>query len=204
MPNQDSPHVIRLHRYLPFDPSFDQIYEEYRHAKDTLELTTQALEYLKRLMDEGPSLVILTGDAGHGKTHLCSRIIRDCLGFTDDVGREILREKCNGDILEPRERFKSKKSVQIYKDFSEFSLPLARGKLLQAYNDETIITVICVNEGRLRSLLVDADDELKDLREQFNSSFHSGLVSAGSSTHIVNLNYQSVASPNSPLIDSLD
>ena len=36
MANQINDHVERLHRYLPFDASFDQIYEENRTARDSL------------------------------------------------------------------------------------------------------------------------------------------------------------------------
>lgn len=203
MPNQNSPHVQRLHRYLPFDPSFDQIYEENRHAKDTLELTTRALVYLQTVLEHSPGLVILTGDAGHGKTHLCGRIIKDYLGYSTEESRKALRTSCNGEKLVPAEEHDSGKPLQIYKDFSEFSIPIARGKLIDAISDSSVITIICINEGRLRSVLSDEDSNLGELREQFNKSFQSGLASPDNHIHIVNLNYQSIASFDSPLIEKV-
>jgi type II secretory pathway predicted ATPase ExeA len=75
MPNRTNFHVQRLHRFLPFDPSHEQIYEEYQKSEDSLELETEALNYLLTILPKAPRLVVLTGDAGHGKTHLCRRLI---------------------------------------------------------------------------------------------------------------------------------
>lgn len=204
MPNQNSLHVQRLHRYLPFDPSFDQIYEENRHSKDTLELTTKALVYLKNILVKNPpTLIILTGDAGHGKTHLCARIIKDYLGHSSEDSGEILRSRCNGEMLQFAGGENADKPLQIYKDFSEFSIPIARQKMIEALLDETAVSVMCINEGRLRSVLSVDDDVLTNLRVQFNSSFQSGLVSPDNHIHIINLNYQSVASPDSALVENV-
>ena len=59
MPKKDSPHVQRLHRYLPFSPSHDQIYEEYQRADDALNLPTKALVYLIAAANSNARLIIL-------------------------------------------------------------------------------------------------------------------------------------------------
>src|SRR6185312_7844255 len=98
---QINDHVERLHRYLPFDVSFDQIYEENRTARDSLEIATRALGYLVGILREEPVLIVLTGDAGHGKTHLCNRVLREHLGYNESAARAAVRQECDGRRLEP-------------------------------------------------------------------------------------------------------
>ena len=47
MANKVNSHVERLHRYLPFSPDHDQIYEEYQKSDDSLNLETVAFSYLE-------------------------------------------------------------------------------------------------------------------------------------------------------------
>ena len=81
MPNNTNSHVERLNRYLPLSPAHDQIYEEYQKSEDSLNLSTRALSYAMTALDQGANLVVLTGDAGHGKTHMCRRLLEDFLGL---------------------------------------------------------------------------------------------------------------------------
>ena len=62
-------HVSRLNRYLPFSAAHEQIYEEYQTGDDGLDLLTVALDYSRRAVASGARCIVLTGDAGHGKTH---------------------------------------------------------------------------------------------------------------------------------------
>ncbi|WP_270933283.1 hypothetical protein [Falsiroseomonas oryzae] len=187
-------HVERLHRYLPFDVSFDQIYEENRTARDSLEIETRALRYLAAVLGDEPTLIVLTGDAGHGKTHLCNRILREHLGYDEAAARRAVREACDGRRLEPLELRQGARALRIFKDFSEPTPDAARDLLTAALADTTCATIVCVNEGRLRSILAAAEDtSLHRLRSAFLNSFQSGLASDDGRLHIVNLNYQSVA-----------
>jgi hypothetical protein len=203
LPYEVNKHVERLHRYLPFDASFDQIYEENRHSDDSLELDTAALRYLKAVLTDGPRLILLTGDAGHGKTHLCSRLIHEYLGYTPDATRKAVRECGDGRILEPAETHSDRQRLRLYKDFSEFNLDTARERLAETTTDELSSTsIVCVNEGRLRSILSSADDpRLSPVRRAFNDSFVSGLASGDGQIHVINLNYQSVAAPPDSLLE---
>ena len=194
MPYLTNNHVDRLHRYLPFDASHDQIYEENRVSGDSLEIETRALVYLKQVINDKTGLIILTGDAGHGKTHLCSRLIKDHLGYTSDLARTTVRERCDGGELKPVEEFAHKRTLRIFKDFSEPTVDVARILLANAISETGATTIVCVNEGRLRSILAGAEDQrLVTLQRSFFASFESGLASTDGVTHIVNLNYQSVA-----------
>lgn len=202
MPYHVNTHVERLHRYLPFDASHDQIYEENRHSGDSLEIQTRALVYLTRVLEEGAKLVILTGDAGHGKTHLCNRLIRTYLGYTPEAARETVRQRCDGRPLVADPSIAQRRPLRIFKDFSEPTPDRARELLQSALNDPAANTIVCVNEGRLRSILAgDHGGTLRNIRTAFLSSFESGLASADGALHIVNLNYQSVAAEQDALIE---
>lgn len=202
MPYLTNDHVDRLHRYLPFDASHDQIYEENRRPGDSLEIETRALAYLKKAITDQTGLIILTGDAGHGKTHLCSRLIRDHLGYDPELARTTVREHCDGRKLQPIADLSGRRILKIFKDFSEPTVDAARSLLASAMNETEATTVVCVNEGRLRSILAGADDpRLITLQTSFFVSFESGLASTDGVTHIVNLNYQSVAVEENALIE---
>jgi hypothetical protein len=199
---QVNPHVERLHRYLPFDPLHDQIYEENRRPGESLEIETRALEYLDDVVSRPETrLVILTGDAGHGKTHLCSRVIRGHLGYDGETTRETIRERCDGQALEPASGVPSARKLRIFKDFSEPTVEAARRSLAAAMVDDDSVRIICVNEGRLRAILSSVDPKLVQLRRAFSDSFKSGLVSSDGKLHIVNLNYQSVAVPTNSILE---
>ncbi|MCG9703217.1 ATP-binding protein [Vibrio natriegens] len=187
-------HVERLHRYLPFSPSHDQIYEEYQRVDDSLNLPTRALEYLVEAVSSRAKLVILTGDAGHGKTHLCRRLLELHFGYSQEIARELINSSCNGSSLIGRDT--EKVPVRIYKDFSEMAVSIASQHIERAFDDAEVVTIICANEGRLRAVLEYGDQKQHSqfLLSRFKESFNDGLSSNDNKVHIVNLNYQSVAS----------
>lgn len=194
MANKINGHVERLHRYLPFSPSHDQIYEEYQRTDDTLNLETKALKYLVNAVRSGAKLVILTGDAGHGKTHLCRRLIESYFGYTQEQAREMINVSCDG--LSLIGCGMGKIPLRIYKDFSEMTVNVASEHIEREAESEGVSTIICANEGRLRAVL-EYGKELPGSRrliERFKESFKDGLSSSDGKIHIVNLNYQSVAS----------
>ncbi|UTP40560.1 hypothetical protein M9M90_05085 [Phenylobacterium sp. LH3H17] len=198
MAYQINTHVQRLHRYLPFDASFDQIYEENRNVGDSLEIETRALHYLKTVLADTARLVILTGDAGHGKTHLCNRVLREVLGYSADAARTAIKHACDGRLLmsdRPGGR-----PLRVFKDFSEVTPAKARDLLKSAAADPDSATVVCVNEGRLRTILA-GDGDLADVALAFLQSFASGRASTEGRLHIVNLNYQSVAAGDAALVE---
>jgi hypothetical protein len=201
MPKTINNHVERLHRYLPFSPNHDQIYEEYQREEDSLNLDTLALRYLKDAASSSASLVILTGDAGHGKTHLCRRLLQDHLGYSELDARKLINEKCDGSQhIEATKEKAGAIPLRIFKDFSEFTIEEAATNLEAHASRTGELLVVCANEGRLRAILKspDAGDMCKRLNRDFSKSFDDGLASRDGDIHIVNLNFQSVASRGQP------
>ena len=190
-------HVYRLHRYLPFSPIMDQIFEEYTSSADSLNLETKAHDYLLSAVGSGARLIILTGDAGHGKTHLCRRLIEFHLGYNEDEARGLINTNCNGTAnITHRNGNLNAVPLRIYKDFSELSLPLAALEIEKVSSRQDEVTIICANEGRLRAVLESSNSGVvcAKLLSDFSESFNDGLVSRDGLDHIINLNYQSVAS----------
>lgn len=195
MPENKNPHVNRMARYLPFDPSHDQIYEEYQITRDSLNLDTVAYNYVFDVAESGAHLIVLTGDAGHGKTHLCRRVIQSLLGYDESEARKLINESCDGrKIIRPKDVTQSVRPLRIFKDFSEFSPEIA-AQLVDQSNTDDAVTIICANEGRLRAVLAteNAGDYCRELLETFVSCFDAGRASPDGQIHIVNLNHQSTA-----------
>ena len=195
MPENKNPHVYRMARYLPFDPSHDQIYEEYQVSGDSLNLDTDAYRYVIAAANEGARVIVLTGDAGHGKTHLCRRVIENFLGYDEREARELINNACDGkQTIRSRTGSPVERVVRIFKDFSEFS-PAIAASLVEASGDEEVTTIICANEGRLRAVLAskEAGSYCAKLLKSFEASFLDGKASNDGQVHIVNLNHQSTA-----------
>lgn len=182
-------------RFLPFDPSHDQIYEEYQVAGDSLNLDTVAYNYVLEAVKSDAGVIVLTGDAGHGKTHLCRRIIESSLGYSEEEARNLINEACDGNqVIRAKEGTSKSGALRIFKDFSEFAPEIA-AKLLEESDNEGAVTIICANEGRFRAVLAskNAGSHCAELLKSFELSFDSGQASRDGGIHIVNLNYQSTA-----------
>lgn len=196
MPKNINRHVTRLNRFLPFSPSHDQIYEEYQRSEDSLNLETRALAYARMASDRDADLIILTGDAGHGKTHLCRRLLELKLGYDEDEARELINRKCDGVSVIPHKNGEAGgRGLRVFKDFSELPIDSAAARLEKLSTEHDAVTVICANEGRLRAVLESASSSTycQSLLDEFNSSFRDGLASRTGKIHIINMNFQSVA-----------
>jgi hypothetical protein len=189
-------HVSRLNRYLPFSVSHDQIYEEYQSDENGLSLKTRAFEYMELALSSGARCIVLTGDAGHGKTHLCRKLIESFSGYSTKESRELLLSECDGEhSIAPERNSGNSINLRIHKDFSEID-PSAAAEFIEKYSDiPNEALIICANEGRLRAV-VNSDSSGANchrIRELFHSTFESGLASGDDVLHIVNLNFQSIA-----------
>lgn len=195
MQENKNPHVYRMARFLPFDPSHDQIYEEYQVASDSLNLDTVAYSYVLNAANSGAHVIVLTGDAGHGKTHLCRRIIQSFLGYNEESARRLINDACDGkQVIYAKDSDKPERALRIFKDFSEFAPEIA-AKLVEDSNRDDAVTIICANEGRLRAVLAsdNAGPYCRELLSSFVSCFDDGRASSDGHIHIVNLNHQSTA-----------
>ncbi|MEO9651655.1 MAG: hypothetical protein ABJ226_07475 [Roseobacter sp.] len=188
-------------RFLPFDPSHDQIYEEYQVASDSLNLPTDAFSYVLKAAKLGARVIILTGDAGHGKTHLCRRVIQDFLGYDEDEARRLINEACDGrQIIQSFKNSEPSRALRVFKDFSEF-VPDIAAELVEESNTDETVTIVCANEGRLRAVLSSksAGQFCGALLNRFEASFNDGRASNDGKIHIVNLNHQSTAAQDEGL-----
>ena len=191
-------HVARLHRFLPFSSVHDQIYEEYQTGEDNLDLKTVAISYAAEAVRAGAQCVIFTGDAGHGKTHMCRRLIEGALlGYDSEAARGYLLSKCDGSYAIPPCDGSAGPKLRIHKDLSEIQPPRRAADFLERNgrrDGETLI--VCANEGRLRAIISSegAGPVCQSIATLFANSFQTGnTADAAGTTHIVNLNYQSVA-----------
>lgn len=208
MPANINSHVVRLHRFLPFSAAHDQIYEEYQTGEDNLDLETVALKYTATAIKAGAQCIVLTGDAGHGKTHMCRRLLEDSLlGYQPDIARQYLLDKCDGgEAISPAGNHAGAR-LRIHKDLSEMQPPSKAAGLLEASATRTGETlVVCANEGRLRAITSSdaAGAVCRKIGELFHASFQNGITADQSGmVHIVNLNYQSVAAASAHSSGSL-
>jgi hypothetical protein len=191
-------HVSRLNRFLPFSAEHDQIYEEYQQSDDSLTIETSALRYLQAAVAERARIVVLTGDAGHGKTYLCRRLIETHLGYSEDEARGFINSNCDGETTIPPREDHPAQPLRIFKDFSELQIQVAASRLEAALHDDAV-SIVCANEGRLRAVLQSeqAGAGCHDIFNRFEQSFRDGLASVDGRIHIINLNNQSVASDRS-------
>ena len=194
-------HVARLHRFLPFSSAHDQIYEEYQTGEDNLDLRTVAISYAAEAIKAGARCVVFTGDAGHGKTHMCRRLIESALlGYDSEAARRHLLTSCDGSRAIPPFDGAGPK-LRIHKDLSEIQPPRRAAEFLEQNgrsDGETLI--VCANEGRLRAIISSegAGPICESIGALFHESFQTGITADATGTiHIVNLNFQSVASRES-------
>ncbi len=200
MPSSTNSHVIRLHRFLPFSAAHDQIYEEYQTGDDNLDLETAAIRYAAEAIRAGARCVILTGDAGHGKTHMCRRLIEGALLKHDGAAaRRYLLDSCDGSVSIPPAAGVESPSLRIHKDLSEMKPPSRAARFLEEAGSRAgEALVVCANEGRLRAIISSegAGKVSRSIGKLFRASFKNGVTADDDGhVHIVNLNYQSVAAP---------
>jgi hypothetical protein len=198
--NYSNPHVARLNRYQPIDADFNKIY--FEGDDHLIDLSTRAFFTLvDQVRRPDVSVVVLTGDAGHGKTHLCAKLLAELSGATIPEVAELINEGGYGKrdlFLMPDGR-----PLRIIKDLSEVP-PILGAELLSQAIDADAVTVICANEGRLRSCLTIAG--LKEMLGALQNSILNGRGHGQSSPHvIINLNHQSVSASEThpPAVDQL-
>ena len=145
-------------------------------------------------------MVVLTGDAGHGKTHLCGQLLSDLLEQPVDPALAAkLAADGTGDV--DLALLESVRALRIIKDLSEFSPDAGAERLGSALRTEDCVTVVCANEGRLRSAAERA--RLDGVLSALDGSIQSGQSrSSDGAITILNLNHQSVAA-TSPADDNI-
>jgi hypothetical protein len=184
-------HVERLAAYQPFDANFNQLYAEYVDTLQSDQLSTRAFDFVMEVIsDPDTKMVVLTGDAGHGKTHLCGRVLSEVEAEIVDP-RMTLAEKGQGQA--PVSRLAGDRDLYIIKDLSELRTEFAVERLIEGIREPSRVTIVCANEGRLREVLSQASEALTALQASLDSVLTEGRTTADGSVHVIDLNHQSVA-----------
>lgn len=168
-----NPFVTYLDKFNVLSPNHSKIYDEYSHdteLEQSFEFTisTKIENHLKDIFSNNPHSVILTGNAGDGKTRLCRMIY-------DEFAEDRLESWPESGIVTVRYE---KGTIKIVKDLSELKEDVIYNILLELQNyvynqhaDRTFF-LIAANEGKLSKTLSRYND-LDFLRKQIMSRFDS-------------------------------
>ncbi|MHC8520846.1 hypothetical protein ACPJHQ_05475 [Rossellomorea sp. H39__3] len=168
-----NPFVYYLDQYNVLSPNHSKIYDEYTidpNNKDAYSFTieTKIEKTLIDIFESNPQSIILTGNAGDGKTRLC-RIVHD---YFNQNKLENWPE--NGIV----EFAYSKGIIRIVKDLSELKEDIIKKELIQLQrvinttNEKNVFYLIAANEGKLTKFLSQHED-LSDLQNEVTSRFRS-------------------------------
>ncbi|MFE4249787.1 hypothetical protein ACFRU3_09825 [Streptomyces sp. NPDC056910] len=210
MPLEVNKHVQRIRRYQPFDvDASEMIYEQADQADRTQSpYPVVTLEYLVSAIEQPTTkTIVLTGDAGHGKTSLCANLLAELrMGgetIPSDVRKTVFNELLkDGDAGRPVALTRSGRPLYILRDLSELSLQAGAHKIAELLDppDEGV-AIICANEGQLRKCVAEDDNldssgtgRTKILVKTLTDGIARGQVSdPDGAVTVINLNYQSVA-----------
>jgi hypothetical protein len=195
-------HVTAMARYVPTGAASDQLYDEHV-AEHPFALETQSLKTLSEMLAEAhapPTVIFLTGDAGHGKTYMCRRVLTSVLGISTSDAFEWISGvggPCRADGSADFGRLPSGNQLRIVKDLSDFDIESGRAVLSAALGAADRTTIVCANEGRLRvALLHQKDDHFEAARAGVNRALADGTTRSGALA-VLDLNKQAVAgAPN--------
>ncbi|MEV0752470.1 hypothetical protein [Streptosporangium sp. NPDC050280] len=208
MPLEVNKHVQRIRRYQPFDvDASEMIYERQADRSQTL-FPVVTLDYLLSAIERPTTkTIVLTGDAGHGKTSLCASLLAELQGDAEtnplEIRKTVFRELSEaGNASRPIGQTRSGRPLYILTDLSELSVQAGARKLVELLNPaDGGVAIICANEGQLRKCA--AEDESFDkggtgrakiLVTTLTEGILRGQVSDPDGTvTVINLNYQSVA-----------
>lgn len=187
-------HVTRMRRHLPLGANSRELYEEHRTGGEfeKQSISTRSRQFVTKLAERPDvHLILLTGDAGHGKTHLLRRLLMEACGHSGEEALSALKSDVHG---ETRYERSGGRPLRLVKDLSEIEPISAAADLLAGLVDDTsAVSLVCANEGRLRAAVDLLPERLSVVRAALDATIHSGVTSAGGGVHVVNLNYQSLA-----------
>jgi hypothetical protein len=179
--------VRYLTRYTTVSPEHEAAFDEFITQSaplqgEPLRITTKVQQFLEAIFTRAnPPSIILTGNAGDGKTYLCRKVIERLTGQpVTDWQQHLERDVAVG-------RF----TLRVVKDLSEMGEQngVAALRALNSTLDESMsgqVFLIAANEGRLRALLVDA--KLITLYEAVNAQLVNGPDLAHPQLIVLDLN----------------
>ena len=149
-----NPFIPYLNRYTTASPDHEAAFDEFitqapPPSGEPLRLETRTEAFLRDLFRrERPPSVILTGNAGDGKTYLCRRIVEEFTGQPVADWADRLDWPIEWDDL----------TLRVVKDLSEVSEEKGAELLWELALDQLeerprFVFLIAANEGRLRAIL---------------------------------------------------
>lgn len=188
-----NPHVGRLRRFQPFQTDSAELVYEHTNPNDR-HFEAAALSFLSELIEQpGVRLIVLTGDAGHGKTSLCARLL-ERLG--QEPGEALQAIRGLGTAMKPVATTVGGRDLRLLTDLSELpresAAPLLAG-LVEPADDS--VAIVCANEGHLRSSVsADETGRSRVIIDTLVDGIQRGVVAgADPGVQVVNLNFQSTA-----------
>ncbi|MFD5180092.1 hypothetical protein ACFWM1_30085 [Nocardia sp. NPDC058379] len=203
MPLEVNKHVQRIRRYQPFDAdASEMIYEQQADSTQTL-FTVATLPYLQAAIERPTTkTIVLTGDAGHGKTSLCASLLAELRSDTASVTTEAARKAVFRELLDAGDASRpigwthAGRPLYIIRDLSELSVPIGAETLVKLLDPpDGGVAIICANEGQLRKCVAEDDTgRARILVTTLAAGIMRGQVSDPDGlVTVINLNYQSVA-----------
>jgi len=192
-----NPFVSLLSSYNTTGANHAQAYEEYQlNLSNPLDIETKAQKYLLELFSKETlragktKSVILTGNAGDGKTRLCRLVWQQ---LRNDDSFSTAGKSLEDSVIDLTKECGVR--VKIIKDLSDWNVSLGTEilkQMVQGQDADGIRTVflIAANEGRLRSAL-QAAPELLGLRKEVEDAL-AGTPNANG-TIVLNLNQVSTS-----------
>ncbi|GGG67403.1 hypothetical protein [Paenibacillus radicis (ex Gao et al. 2016)] len=143
--------VQYLDQFNVLSPSHAKIYDEYTQTTDEYRfaIDTKIENFLVSLFEEKPRSVIMTGNAGDGKTRLCRTV------YERLTGKSLLEWPITGIVEIPF----SRGILRIVKDLSELTDAVINEELqclqdlIQANHSSKFYYLIAANEGKLTKFL---------------------------------------------------
>ncbi len=188
MQTVQNPFVAYLNRYTTASPDHEAAFDEFIASAlppgvAGLRLSTKIEQFLREVFQRAqPPSIILTGNAGDGKTYLCRQVLSVvCPDQPYDWEKLIDRPIEHGTMR-----------LFIIKDLSELSEE--KGKEILARLDTVLQDptsrdryLIAANEGRLRQLIADFPSQ-SPIVEKINIQLDKGADIADESLIVINLN----------------
>lgn len=180
-----NPFVEYLTRYTTASPDHEAAFDEFLSQTppptgEPLQLETKVEAFLRaRFLQSHPPSVILTGNAGDGKTYLCRQIVAAFTGQPLDDWETL--------VDQPLERGGIR--LHVVKDLSELGnergIALLRGLAAAWSGDSSDRYLIAANEGRLRDLLGRA--HIPELEQQIHGQIQHSADPGSPKLVVINL-----------------
>jgi hypothetical protein len=194
--------AFRVNQHVSLIQKVSQSYEERATDLDD-GVETAAYRFVQGLSQQDDvSLIVLTGDAGHGKTHLCRRLLQS-RGYSADQAIDLLKADTAGERSHSSVNGHHGRPLRIVKDLSEIT-PVSRAQeiLVDLLQDSGSVAIVCANEGRLRDALSQSPTPgLELISAALRAGIDRGSTTVHPTVQVINLNYQSVSGGERPFVD---